>query len=195
PSPSNSVGADSLKAFVKLLLGVSSSPDAPPCPNWPPDLFAVVAYVLFQTGEYRRITQPSLSEEPHVGTRDQWCEARRTGHAWRAKLDEHIGRHGEHQDHRNLNDALQDFPILEWWTELMSHADRPMSALGSMPVDINLLFRLFFAADEACLGIGMADPVKRGDKPSSDPPARGFHDQAVRFMQQFNGNRSLCIYV
>jgi hypothetical protein len=190
----NSVPQDSLQSFLHVFLRWHEPRGTPLCPNWPPDLFAVVAYVLYQTGEYRRITQPSFSGEPQVGASSEWAEARRAGREWRASLDSHIGQHEVHPDDSSLSDALAGSPILEWWARLMKHADRRLSELGSDPVDINMLFRLFFAADEACAGIGRADPIRRNDD-TSEVTARGFHDQAVGLMQHLNGNRSLCMQV
>ena len=166
------------------------------CPDWPPDLFAVVAYILYQNGEYRRIVQALSLATVSIGGKEDWREARIVGRSWRHRLDAHI----ENQDEtRSMDEALKSLPILEWWRELISNGSSSISELGDSPRVLTALFRLFFAADEACAGLGMADgnvrTCARDDGLETPPtPAKFFRGQAEKILR-LNSNRTLCVYV
>jgi len=189
-------GSDSLEFFLRWLLQDQDRTHPVACPDWPPDLFAVVAYILYQNGEYRRIVQPLSLATVSIGGKEDWREARIVGRSWRHRLDAHI----ENQDEtRSMDEALKSLPILEWWRELISNGSSSISELGDSPRVLTALFRLFFAADEACAGLGMADgdvrTCARDDGLETPPtPAKFFRGQAEKILR-LNSNRTLCVYV
>ncbi len=167
------------------------------CPAWPPDLFAVVASVLYQTGEYRRVVQPVVSHEDRVGGKEDWCHARQVGETWRAALDKHIAAQNELI---SLDAALSGLSIVDWWNVLTAHAHIAKGRLASYPAVTCALFKLFFASDEACAGFGMVGANENSPLGQSQPAqtagvVKSFRKQAELFLNDLNGNRSLCFRV
>lgn len=112
------------------------------CPAWPPDVFAVAARYLTETGAYTAVVEPN-----GLGLDERWPErARAVGREWRRRIDDSAW-----EDF--LADNIQVVPppeVSDWWRALVS-ATRPASPVA-------LVVQLLACADEASAGVGFSKP-------------------------------------
>ncbi len=128
--------------------------------RWPPDVFAICAYLLKNTGSYVDV----LREWPPTGTRalhpeaQAWSEwAREQGKAWRA-----------------IATTKNPLPpsVTALWDRLLARKDAPLDA-ASRDVDfVDALLQLVALADEASASIGIP---QRGSKDA-------FRDRALQHL-------------
>lgn len=115
-------------------------------PVWPPDAFAVCAYILQKSGAYTTVATSWPPPSPAGSKWTKWM--RETGVKWR---DQCV--------------ATNSVPpeVQAWWNTLLGGKAvllREMGTPSSRPV-VEALLQLSAAADEACEGIGM--PGERTD--------------------------------
>jgi hypothetical protein len=155
-------------------------------PAWPPDLFAIAAYILQHTGEYRRVLQPAHTPEAAVGTLSDWKEARQVGESWRAVLDSAV-RNEERL--RQFRATAAGASLRNWWSRVVTNEAFPVSSIGSRPDLIQAFLQLLLAADESCKGIGT------GWTATADEDLIGVGAEAQYYLAHFNEGRSLCLHV
>lgn len=185
----------SLGSYMALLLNAPSEGPLR-CPVWPPDLFAVAASVLYQTGEYRQIVRPGPDNDATVGTSSPWRKARGVGREWRSALEKQLQTNGG-----SMAAALSESRVIQWWNSLLQSAHVVMSDLDEKPEVVDTLLKLFFASDEACAGLGMthlgACKASTGEHRDLPPlnEAPTLLGQANRILTQLNRGRTLCLQV
>ena len=117
--------------------------------RWPPDVFAICAYLLKLTGGYVQVLRewpPRGAHQSHpVGARwDAWT--REEGLAWRRAA--------------TRRRAVIPASVLELWDRIVSAADKPIAtALGDRAV-VTALLQLVALADEASAGVGIPQSMK-----------------------------------
>jgi hypothetical protein len=125
---------------MSSLLGTPPSA-TPRCPDWPPDLFAVVAEFLARSGEYTAVV------ESNRGLPRDWVRTSRdAGREWRAQID---GTSWESWLEPQLPEVAPKV-VQGWWAEFCAWRDlkgprTPATAL-----------KLLSIADEASAGIGFS---------------------------------------
>jgi hypothetical protein len=136
PSPTSDFGPDpavTIDDYLRYLVpGLTGRRRRPP--DWPPDVFAVAASLLLQSGAYLQVVS---KWPPLVGAKPQdW--ARRmaaVGQRWR----ETLSCPGE---------------VRDWWRTLRQGRGRPLAAIERDEGLCHALVQLCAAADEASYGVG-----------------------------------------
>ncbi|MDX2093701.1 MAG: hypothetical protein SFX73_38035 [Kofleriaceae bacterium] len=109
---------------------------------WPPDVFAVCAYVLKVSGAYTEVLREWPPKDTRLAGGDTWAKcARKVGTAWRDASAQQAP-------------APQD--VFDLWTIVMSRSNQ--SHLLDVAKDretCQALLHLVAAADEACANVGM----------------------------------------
>ncbi|WGG48801.1 hypothetical protein [Rugamonas sp. DEMB1] len=104
------------------------------CPNWPPDLFAVVASIVERSGCYT-LASPD-----------------------RHRLSDHVLRLKDVQEMaRSWNEDPGAVPTqlaALWETMWSTHGDTELSDVCSLPALVAILLTMFAVADETCSGMG-----------------------------------------
>ena len=118
---------------------------------WPPDVFAVTAFLLQKSGGYIKAVS-NWAPDPDIkvpkGTAEyaKWCvQAKKLGKQWlvKAKRQQRIAK------------------IEQWWTIVIGCSDCPVDSIRSNDRLCDALIRLMAVADEACSGVGVPDPQSR----------------------------------
>jgi hypothetical protein len=113
---------------------------------WPPDAFAVVAFLLQKSGSYIEVVRAW----PPGDNLNKWSkEMRRIGMDWRTTCEQEESPPPE---------------IRIWWSELKKNFGIPLSQLSKQVALISLLIQILAASDEACAGIGIPDESIRKRK-------------------------------
>lgn len=123
-----------------VLPGCSSSPE---CIRWPPDAFAVCAYLLKRTGAYVEVLRqwPPARVDAASGDEQPWTAwARDVGRRWRSVA---------------LTEAVLPQEVLSLWMEVISHRDTRLGDLGADRPTTCALLQLVAIADEASYGAGI----------------------------------------
>jgi hypothetical protein len=103
--------------------------------RWPPDAFALCAFLLLKSGAYTTM----LSDWPPSRGKD-WCAyIEQVGRRWRESC------YGG------------PFPpeILKWWEVVRKNSTRSTEEIPSSKLLVRALLQLLAAADEACAGVGI----------------------------------------
>ena len=159
--PENKPG--SVGEYLAYLLAPHEfSPES--CPPWPPDVFAVTATVLQQTGGYVRVAQ---QEELGIdeGLPHRWKHSvAEIARSWRSSIETTLGEAG------SVAEAVDAIPVpgevASWWRDLARQAPdvMPSEVMGEgergRAMCRNLL-RLALVADEASGGAGW--PAETGE--------------------------------
>jgi hypothetical protein len=112
------------------------------CPSWPPDLFAICAYLLKRSGAYLRVFERGAR-------RPDWTSARDAGRKWRANIDAHKG-----VDAGGLQRAVP-IEVHRAWTNLLKWQNIGISEITDNPKLSETLIRLALVADVTSEGIGI----------------------------------------
>lgn len=104
------------------------------CPNWPPDLFAVVASIVERSGCYTKASPDRDQLEKHALHLEN---IRKLARAW------------------NADPGTVPFGLVRLWeTMWAAYGDTDLSDVCSLPTVVNILLTLFAVADETCSGMG-----------------------------------------
>lgn len=134
-----------------------SSAPWPPCPDYPPDLFAAAAYLLEVAGAYHYLTPGTHGDDESEGTQlrrgeSRQAQCKRLGEEWRPKFD-----------------APAD--IQHWWDELGSHKDEKTFVSHvtgkKLPEWWGIACDLLITADHACADISNGLTGRDSGKASS----------------------------
>ncbi len=154
-----------------------SAPDGEPdwseCPEWPPDVFAVVATIVEQSDCYSCIGADIGSPAGLKAQRSWNDEARELGRFWASTL--------------GVPKAVE-----ELWRQLQDHQDKPLHHRNSgsngkrqNPMRLldweRLALRLLAVADEAGRGFGWAYPVEPDPDPTVPNLRNRYSSSAARF--------------
>ena len=154
-------------------------------PEWPPDLFAIVAYLLQHTGEYRRVLQPVGTPKDPAGTLSIWKDARRIGRSWRKLID-------DADEDSALSERFLLTPEMAtlkgWWDTVVTHANLPVAKIETRPKLIQAFLQLLLASDECCKGVGIDQIVAGGGRGN-------LCTSAEYYLANINKGRSLCLRV
>lgn len=127
-----------LIARIRAWVPANEDGDVPP-PRWPPDLFAVCALLLQESGAYEQIA--SFANPGLLGER--WPDRCRA-----------VARNWLEVWH----DPVQDVPdpLTEWWGTLTrSEATLAELFAGNASAECSAILRLLAVADEVCAGVGI----------------------------------------
>jgi hypothetical protein len=114
-----------------------------PVPRWPPDVFALVAYLLEESGAYARVVK-------------QWPPGIQLRTAdWTKDI---LGIGG---DWRNCFARATELPpeVGQWWEIVRASADVEIPDIESNSPLCEALLQLCATADEACVGVGVPSGV------------------------------------
>ena len=108
--------------------------------SWPPDLFAIAASILNQTGGYGCVAK-------------KWPPKNATIEEWNAKI-KGLGRKWRKATVANLR-KQPPLEIIEWWNKILDSIDQQFERISSNSDLCHALLQIIAAADEACAGIGI----------------------------------------
>lgn len=112
-------------------------------PSWPPDVFAVAAILLLQSGAYTRVVQDwppkKMPGHPTYKRKDWVAMIRGVAASWRRQ---------------SLKDKTPKL-VQEWWRVLLSFGDKSVVGLPNDSSAVEALLQLLAAADEASAGVGL----------------------------------------
>ena len=129
--------------------------------QWPPDTFAVAAYLLQRSGAYTQVVA-QWPPDPPSGRDEPWVTyIRKLGQRWRTACIT-----------RNRRPPAE---IARGWAVVLVAGDTVLTEINRDPALCAALVELLAAADEACEGAGIPDPANRSD---------GFDDVAERLLQK-----------
>lgn len=137
----------STPATIATMLDYCLDDDWNKCPipdflRWPPDVFAVAAAILYQSGAYVHVVKKWPPEKNGVRDSAQWiARIREIADEWRKAAS---------------SGATCDPPaaVSEWWNLLKAHAGQEVVKCGSLTVVCDTLLQLLAVADEASRGAG-----------------------------------------
>ena len=112
-------------------------------PSWPPDVFAIAAYLLRESAAYLRVIEewPPTTDSPPEGSGDD-------KEAWVKKMQK-LGR----QWHESTD--TPPAPLLDWWQSLLVHRATPLDKIAAIQPLLHSLVQLCAVADEASVGTGI----------------------------------------
>ncbi|MEZ6242568.1 MAG: hypothetical protein R3B57_05940 [Phycisphaerales bacterium] len=137
---------------------------------WPPDVFAVTASMLEQSGAYRRVVSPHGDDPNLLSDRGEWIKSIVTaGKRWSTALGDLPG------PDRWLDDPFPSWEFPRWslassndekverrvfglWKLILKAGDTPLHKLEYEDEAWPWVLRLCCIADAACEGIGRCDP-------------------------------------
>jgi hypothetical protein len=172
--------------FIAFLYRLPQGQAKDSWPEWPPDMFAISAYLLQHSGEYRRIVRPAVTYEAQVGAQLDWQEARKVGATWRIELDKEDKYVAPPDRFRATREGAA---VIHWWDVVVSHSKLRVADIESEPELVQKLLKLLLAADECCKGVGVRRPVAVSGRPG------GLCDEAEYYLANLNDGRSICLYV
>jgi hypothetical protein len=127
--------------------------------RWPPNLFALTSTLLAESGAYRRVVSPpTMKKWPPSGGRAWEASIRDRANAWRLAVD-----HALEQEDRALDEEpLAAIELPEKVAQSIEHL-RNIGSLEALNEETSWetlagLFELHALADEACSGLGLAEP-------------------------------------
>ena len=185
PSDHRALAPGSIGHLIALLYRSRKVLHPDGIPEWPPDLFAIVAYLLQHTGEYRRVLQPVGTSKDPAGALSIWKEARRVGQSWRRLFDQAAG--GSAPPGWLLSTS-ESASLRNWWSTVVAHANLPMAEIETQPKLIQAFLQLLIAADECCKDLGAGHVAASGGW--GNLCAAGKY-----YLANINGGRSLCLRV
>lgn len=120
-------------------------------PGWPPDAFAVAAFILQRSGSYTEIVR----DWPPGAFPQRWAaEMRRTGSSWRSAY---------------IKGDPVPTVVRQWWSCVRRRLDLSVDNVRSDALLIAALAQILAAADEASQGVGIPDSeVRAFDKFDND---------------------------
>jgi hypothetical protein len=162
------------------------------CPDWPPDLFAIVATVLRRNGAYVRCVATGVSESASDRALfdEMWPDrARSVGERWRnvisAAQAEYAGT-GKLSAADALKQATIPDEVQAAWSRLYREAEKtPLADSADNDELTRALLELNGYSDEASYGIGLGALGGADDG----------YGQAARLFLQLNGKQSFCHWV
>ncbi len=127
-------------------------------PLWPPDLFAIVASLLDESGSYIRAVDPNYPPEfDETGT--PWHVAiQQLARHWRREWNAWL----EPEDRPNLKIGT----VQGWWAHLLEKRLTPVDAIVNDTDLCHALLQMLAVSDEACFGIGTDyEPLREIEEP------------------------------
>lgn len=111
------------------------------CPRWPPDLFALTASLLHETGAYIRLVEILSEGEAPLLDADWPEQAREMGRLWRKSFEAELPPPPDR--------------VLQWWSELIQGGATDLQELIQEDALCRATLALALVADEACAGIDL----------------------------------------
>lgn len=152
-----------------LLPRLSSDPKIP---RWPPDVFALCASLLLESGAYCQALSDWPPARPLHKSPSRWVPAvEKLGGQWRSAW---------------AQNAKIPEPVSHCWTVLRQNWHLPVSRIRDH-LDVNhAILQLFAAADEASAGVGSPHPEDQ------DPTDEIYHFRADGLLEHRDAGSTLC---
>jgi hypothetical protein len=166
--------------------------DGFPCPEWPPDLFALCASALRKSGAYTLQLDRMLEERDNAAVR-------RIGREWRDNIGNELLKARSGIVDGSLR-AEQPLPqgVMDRWRRATAASKRSIAVARLMDDEtlVSDLLELLAFADEACVGVGLPmDPRTAHQDLDRRRTIHAFHDWAQQTLFPTQFGSTLCRYV